>query len=451
MARGSFKSKFGVIAAVGGSVVGLGNIWRFPYIAGENGGGAFLLVYICVSLLVAVPILLGELILGRQTKTNSFGAFRAMTAPKKTLWPAVGLLGIISAFLIASFYMVISGWGVEFLALSIIDRFNGQSAAEIQQNLSAFIASGWKPMIYMAVFVAANYVISLLGVEKGIEKFTKFLMPLMIVLIGIIMLNSLSLPNAMEGVKFLFVPDFSKITPQVVLMAVGQAFFSLTLGIGAMIIYGSYVKEDVNLYHTAAAVAICDVVVAILSGLAIFPAVFSFGINPTSGPDLVFITLPNLFQQMAGGYFLSVLFFFIIVVAAITSSLSLVEVVTSFINEELKLSRKKAATIAVVAITASAALCAYSMIPDSAVKVAGMSLFDLFDSITTKYTMPLGGLLTCIFVGWVIEKRILRKQLTNNGGLGRSALRIYMTASFIIRYLAPIVIVLIFLDVLNII
>ncbi len=451
MSRGSFNSKFGVIAAVGGSVIGLGNIWRFPYIAGENGGGAFLLIYILVSLIIAVPILLSELVIGRRTRNNTFGAFRTLTAPKRTLWPGIGLLGVLTAFMITSFYMIISGWGVEFLFMSITNSFEGQSTEQIQETFSTFITSGWKPFIYMIIFVAGNYVISLLGVEKGIEKYTKILMPMMIVLLIILIINSLRLPNAMEGVRFLFNPDFSKISLDVVLQAVGQAFFSLSLGMGAMMTYGSYVKKDINLYRTAATVALCDVGVAILSGLVIFPSVFSFGINPTSGPELVFITLPNIFQQMTGGYFASILFFFIIIVAAITSSLSLVEVVTAYMNEELKISRKKAVTITIILITLSAGLCVNSMMPDSIFKIAGKSLFDIFDNLTSVYTLPLGGLFISIFAGWVLDKNILRDELTNSGTLAPSSVKLFYVVRFIIRYIAPVVLSLIFLDLLGLI
>lgn len=450
-ARGSFKSKFGVIAAVGGSVIGLGNIWRFPYIAGENGGGAFLFVYILVSLLIAVPILLSELVIGRRTRGNTFGAFRTLTKPKRTLWPGIGLLGVLTAFMISSFYMVISGWGVEFFLESIMNGFAGKGVEEIQTNFSSFISSGTKPFIYMIVFVIGNYVIARLGIEKGIEKFTKVLMPMMVVLMICLIINSLRLPNAIEGVKFLFYPDFSKITISVILQAVGQAFFSLSLGMGAMITYGSYINKDVNLYRTAATVALCDVTVAILSGLVIFPSVFSFGINPTSGPELVFITLPNIFQQMTGGYFVSILFFFIIIVAAITSSISLIEVITAYISEELKVSRKKAVNISIALVTITGGLCVNSMMPNSVIRIGGETLFDFFDNLTSVYTIPLGGLLISIFTGWFMDKKVLKGEITNYGTLGGNTAHLYKVALFIIKFVAPVVISLIFLDLLGII
>lgn len=450
--RETFSSKIGVIAALCSSVVGLGNIWRFPYIAGENGGGAFLIVYIAVNMLIAVPLLLSEIMIGRSTNSNPFRAFRLLAGNKKrTLWPGIGLLGILTAFFITGFYMVISGWGVEFLALSVVDGFRGMSAPEIQQAFSSFTSSGWKPMIYMVIFAVGNYVISIMGVRRGIERFVRVLMPIMILLLIILIINSLMLPGAMEGVKFLLYPDFSKMSLLGVLQALGQSFYSMSIGMGAAIIYGSYIKKDVNLYKTAATVAMCDIGVAILSGLVIFPSAFSFGINPTSGPELIFITLPNIFQQMTGGYIVSIIFFFIVVAAAITSSLSLIESVVAYLSEERKISRKKAVNMTMGALFVVSTLCIVSMMPDSVLQYNGNSLIDMLDGATGTYTLPLGGLLTCIFTGWVLDKRILRAQMTNNNSLGPLSVKIYKRVRFIIRYIAPIVITAIFLNALGII
>lgn len=431
-------------------MIGLGNIWRFPYIAGENGGGAFLFVYICVSLLIAVPILVSELAIGRKGQSNTVRSYMNLTKGP-SLWPVNGLMGVATAFMIMSFYMVISGWGVEFFIESLSGGFDGKSAAEIEQGFGEFVTDGWRPVIWMAVFIAGNFVISLMGIEKGIERFTKVLMPMMIVIIIGLIFNSLRLPNAIEGVKFLFTPDFSKISMNVVLQAIGQAFFSLSLGMGAMMTYGSYLKKDVNLFKTAATVAVCDVFVALLCGLVIFPTVFSFGINPTSGPELIFITLPNIFQQMPGGNMVSALFFFIIIVAAITSSISLMEVVTAYLSEELKLSRKKAVTIVALITACTGTLCALSMMPESVLMVNGMSLFDFFDNTTSVYTLPLGGFFISLFAGWVIDPKIFKAELTNGNTLGNSGATLYSVARFIIRYVAPVVISIIFLDLLGII
>lgn len=451
MARDTFSNKIGVVAALCGSVVGLGNIWRFPYIAGENGGGAFLIVYILVNLFIATPLLLSEILIGRSSQSNPFNSFRVLTGKKRTLWSAVGLMGVLTAFLITSFYMVISGWGVQFLILSVTDGFKGLSPLEIENSFTTFTSNGWRPLLFMVIFAIGNYLVSIMGIRRGIEKFVLTLMPIMIILLIILIINSLMLPNAMEGVKFLLYPDFSKMSLLGVLKALGQSFYSLSIGMGAAIIYGSYIKKDINIYKTAATVAICDVSVAILSGLVIFPSAFSFGISPTAGPELIFITLPNIFQQMTGGYLVSIVFFFIVIAAAITSSLSLIESVIAFFIEEFKLSRIKAASISMALLFIVSSMCVISMMPDSALQYNGKSLIDILDGATGTYTLPLGGLLTCIFTGWILDKKILKAQITNNESLGPFSIKIYNVVRFIIRYIAHIVIAFIFLDALDVI
>lgn len=444
--RGSFSSRFGVIAAVGGSVVGLGNIWRFPYIVGENGGAAFLFIYILISFAIAIPIMLSEFSIGRLTKRNSKRSFQKL-APG-TQWYWVGYMGLITAFVILSFYCVIAGWSLEFLKESILNEFAGKSSAEISASFNGFVASGWRPVVWTVVFVVCSLYIVISGIEKGIERYNKILMPMLGVLMVGLVINSLTLDGAREGVRFLLNPDFSKINGHVVLQALGQSFFSLSLGMGCMITYGSYIKKNENMMKVAAMVSISDVSIALLSGLAIFPAVFSFGISPTSGPELVFLTLPNVFQQMIGGYYVSIIFFFLLFLAAITSSISLIEVITAYVSEEMRMPRKKAVFITAAAIAITSVVTALSQMPSSPIRIMGYNLFDFFDNASSNVLMPLGGVLIVIFTGWVLLPSKFKQELTNNGTVG---LKIYPIIRFLIKFVAPIVITILFMNKIGII
>lgn len=438
--RGSFKSRFGVIAAVGGSVVGLGNIWRFPYVAGENGGAAFILVYILVSLLISIPIMLSEFSMGRATKRNAKRAFSKLAPGKK--WYLVGYLGILTAFVILTFYCVIAGWSLEFLKEALFNEFAGKTSAEISTSFNAFVASGWKPVIWMIVFTLTTGVIVALGIEKGIERYTKILMPVFAVMLLGLAVNSFSLDGAREGMSFLLKPDLSKITWSTVLDAVGQSFFSMSLGMGAMITYGSYIKKNENMFKVSAMVAISDVSVAILSGIAIFPAVFSFGINPSSGPELVFLTLPNVFARMTAGYFISIIFFFLLFVAAITSSISLFEVITAYITEEMRITRRKAVSWAVGAILITATLSAISQMPGSSLRIAGYDIFTFCDNLSSNVMMPLGGFLIVIFAGWMFSPQKFKAEMTSNMQYG---LKLYPVVMFLVKFVIPLVITMLFL------
>ena len=308
--RGSFGSRFGAIAAAAGSAIGLGNIWRYPYVVGENGGAAFILLYLLIVFLIGLPCLMSEFALGRFTRKNVFGAFRKL-APKKK-WYLIGVLGIVTSFVILAFYSVVAGWTVAFLKDSLINEFSGLSAAAIGSNFDGFVASGWEPLLWTFLFCLITALIVMLGIENGIERYNKIMMPMLLAILLVLCINSFSLDGFKEGIAFLFRPDFSKITVDVALSALGQAFFSLSLGMGTMMTYGSYIRRQDNLLFTSSTVAIADLSIAILAGIAIFPAVFSFGIEPGSGPDLVFKTLPNIFGQMTGGYLLGILFFLLL-------------------------------------------------------------------------------------------------------------------------------------------
>lgn len=439
--RSTFGSRFGAIAVVGGSVVGLGNIWRFPYIAGENGGAAFILVYILMSLLISIPVMLSEFTLGRRSRSNALGTFRRL-APHSA-WQGIGYMGIIAAVLILSFYAVIAGWALEFLKEALLGHFSGRSAEQIAARFETFVASGWRPVAWTLLFLIINASVLTYGVVKGIERYNKFLMPLMVVLLVGLALNSATLSGFREGAGFLLRPDFGKITPAVMVQALGQSFFSMSLGMGTMITYGSYIRGSDNFYRIAGSVAGADVCIALLSGLAIFPAVFSFGISPTSGPDLVFITLPALFAQMPGGYFVAVAFFFLLLAGALTSSFSLMEVIVAYLHEEFDLSRRRAVSISFLGVGFLAALCALSQVPGSRLRVGGWNFFDLFNNITSDFLLPIGGLAVVVFTGWFLDRRILRDELTGCERYGR---KIYPVVRFLIKFIIPFIIALMFLN-----
>ncbi|MFI3330614.1 MAG: sodium-dependent transporter [Rikenellaceae bacterium] len=439
--RSTFGNIFGTIAVVGGSVVGLGNIWRFPYVAGENGGAAFILVYICMSLFISIPIMLTEMSIGRAGQSNAMGSFRRLS--KTRAWQGVGLLGVITAFIIMSFYSVIAGWSIKFFAESVSDGFAGKSPNEIESAFTAFISSGWKPISLALLFIVMSGAIIMGGVTKGIEKANKILMPIMaIILVGMV-IKSTTLSGWSEGTKFLLNPDFSKITWSVALQALGQSFFSMSLGMGAMIIYGSYIKKKSNMFKIAGMVAISDVTIAVLSGLAIFPAVFTFGIEPASGPQLVFITLPNVFAQMSGGYILSIVFFVLLFFAAITSSVSLIEVMVSFVHEEFRIKRVQATLIIMIALALISSACVMSQMPGSTIRVIGLDLIDFNDKLTSVFLMPVGALFSMLFGGWVLSRKSLFNELSSNGLFKHDTL--IKITYFLVKYIIPAVILLLFI------
>lgn len=438
--RGGFGSKFGVIAAAAGSAIGLGNIWRFPYVAGENGGGAFLLVNLCCILIIGIPIMLSEFVIGRSGQRNTFGSFKKL-APKKH-WYLVGLLGVVTAFVILSFYSTVAGWTLEYVYQSFANGFAGKNPNELQFQFENFSGNSWRPVYWQLFFMLLTAVIVLAGVKKGIEKYTKLLMPILLVLIVVLCIRSITLPGASKGLYFLFHPDFSKVTGKVILEALGQAFFSLSIGMGTLITYGSYISKKDNLPSIAVTVAFADTFIAILAGVAIFPAVFAFGIDPAQGPELVFITLPNIFLQMPGGYVFAILFFVLLTVAALTSSISVLEVVVAYFAEETRLSRRGATWLSAIAISILGVLCTLSIGLAPKLKLFGLNLFDLMDFSSAKIFLPLGGLLIVIFVGWVMNKKLVKDELSNEGSL---RFKLFPVFQFIIRFVAPFAIALVFL------
>ena len=391
--RVNFGSKIGIILASAGSAVGLGNIWRFPCEVGENGGAAFILVYILCVMFLGIPVMVSEFLIGRRSRANTGGAYEVL-APG-THWKWVGMMGVVAAFLILGYYGVVAGWTLEYMVASATGRLSGSKDYTLFFN--DFVGSPWKPVLYMAAFILLTHVVIVRGVKDGIEKFSKVMMPLLLLIICVLVVCSFSMPGSSEGLAFLLRPDFSKVDGKVVLDAMGQAFFSMSVGMGCLCTYASYFTRDANLVKTAGSVALIDTFVAVLAGFIIFPAVYSVpGLSPDAGPGLVFVTLPNVFQLAFKsvpwvGYIFSLMFYVLLVLAALTSTISLHEVATAYLHERFKLSRKKAATVVTLVCMTLGVFCALSFGLLNGIRLGGMTIFDLFDFVTAKLMLPLGG------------------------------------------------------------
>ncbi len=446
----TFSSKFGLIAATVGSAVGLGNVWRFPSLAQENGGGAFLLVYICCILILGIPVMLAEFSLGRAGRSDSVGSFKNLT-PKNNWWIA-GCFGLVASYLILAFYMVVAGWTVEYLWQSLSGSlYEGFSISGEGQNaffgekMKSLIISGTKPVFWTYLMIILNLFILLKGVQKGIEKMSNILMPLLFVILLIFCGVSLTLPNAQEGIRFFLTPDFDKIDSNVIVAALGQAFFSLSLGMGILVTYSSYFPKKTKMVRTSITITALDFSVSVLMGLIIFPAVISFGINGSesvAGMTLVFVTLPEIFAQMAGTQWWSALFFLLLSVAALTSTISIAEVSIAFVHDRFNVSRRKACFIVLVPMFLFSALCSVSLGGNEWLQVAGLSLFDALDKFTSNMILPISAFLICLYVGWVLPKDFLKNELTNYGTF-RSV--VTPTVLFLIKYICPALIAIIFL------
>lgn len=438
--RDVFSSRIGIVAAAAGSAVGLGNIWKFPYVAGNNGGAAFILMYLFFIVLIGMPVMLSEFALGRKARRNVHGVFKRL-APR-SLWHIVGYMGIGAAFMILAFYGVVAGWSLEYIVNSLSGAFIDKSPEQIDFMFDDFVRSSLRPVIWQLVFMASTAFIVVAGVKKGIEKYAKILMPLLFVMIVILVFRSITLPGAQQGLTFLFQPDFSKITTTSALEALGQAFFSLSLGMGALMTYGSYIGQEDNLGSITLQVSVADTVIAILAGLAIFPAVFAFGINPAEGPGLVYKTLPVVFQQMPAGSFFSAVFFSLLLIAALTSSISLLEVVVAYFVEELKMTRRNATIMAAALISIFGILCSLSL-GSVSIELFGRNFFDLLEFISSNLLLPLGGLLIAVFVGWILKGKRIKKEISNNQILH---LRFFGVFMVLIKFIVPIAITLVFLS-----
>ncbi|HPH94899.1 MAG TPA: sodium-dependent transporter [Anaerolineaceae bacterium] len=446
--RDRFSSRLGVLAATLGSAVGLGNIWKFPSVIGSNGGAVFILIYLCMVVLVGIPVAVLEISLGRKACSNAVGTMRKL-APKGSFWWIVGAMGILAAFLIMAFYTEVAGWVFAYIFQSLTGTILSSQKEVTGTAFTALITDPIQSLVWQWVNLAVIGVIILFGVSKGIENATKRLMPILLGLLVLVSIRSLTLPGAAEGLNFLFMPDFSKVGPTTILVALGLAFFKLSIGMGCMITYGSYFRDDQDIPTTSVRVALGDLTIALLAGIAVFPAVFAYGFEPGAGPALLFITIPAVFASMPLGNIFMVLFFILAYIASIGAQLSLLEVSVSFINDHFHFSRRKGSliTIGLIALLGSTAALSNSLLAN--VKLFGLTAFDLFDFVSSNVLLPLGGLLLCVFVGWVYGYERFKADVTNNGELNNAW--VAKGLFFLIRFVAPVLILLIFLNSLNII
>ena len=448
--RVSFGSRLGIILATAGSAVGLGNIWRFPYMTGQNGGAAFIIIYVGCVLLLGIPCMVNEFIIGRHGASNTARAYTKLS--NGTPWKWVGFLGVITGFLITGYYCVVSGWCLQYVFGALTGSTDGD-AAYVQSYFTEFTSSPVKPVLWTLVFMVITHVVIVRGVENGIERASKMMMPTLFILLLVIVVSSCLLPDAERGISYLFKPDFSKVDSNVFLGALGQSFYSMSIAMGCLCTYASYFTRQTNLVKSAVQISLIDCLVAILAGLMIFPAAFSVGISPDSGASLVFITLPNVFHQAfssmpAVGWVISVLFYLLLALAALTSLISLHEVSTAFFQEELHISRGRAATIVTVACSIIGVFCSLSLGAYEGLSLFGKSLFDIFDFVTGQIFLPIGGFLTCLFVGWYVPKQVVHDELTNWGTVSGALFGIYL---FCVRFVCPVCILLVFLNQFGII
>ena len=427
--RASFGGKLSVILVAAGSAIGLGALWRFPYIAGKHGGAAFLLVFLLSIFVVGIPAMLAEFAVGRRTKKNAVGAFRTLSKR----WSWLGYSGVLGALLISGYYYLIAGWSLQYFADSVTGgMFN--SPLPFKEQFDLFQAS-WKPLIWGVVFILMTHFIVARGVEKGIEKASKVMMPLLFVILIIMAVRVAFMPGAAEGYKFFLSCDFAEaFKAETIMMAIGQAFFSLSVGMGCMVTYASYFKQDNNMVSTSFNVSILTLLVSVLAGLVIFPAVFSAGLQPTEGPALVFVTLPEIFKGMPLASVWAAIFFLLVILASLTSTISFHEVLTAYFAEEFSLTRKRAAMVTTVVSIVLSTVTFFSLF--------GVDFFNIFDYVTANVLMPLGAMFTCIMAVWFMKKDFMKNELTNNGVCNR---RLTPVILFMLRFITPVLILYIFI------
>lgn len=437
--RPKFATRFGVIAATVGSAVGLGNIWRFPYEAGAHGGGTFLIANILCVLLIGIPVVCAEFMIGRAGRLDICGSMRKLAPRHPRAWQVVGFLGVLCALLIIAFYAVVSGWTLEYLFQSVTGQIDSVAGENRHAVFDSF-TSGWRCVFWTVVIVLLTGGIVLRGVEKGIERASNLMMPLLFVLLIAMVVNSLLLPGAGEGLKFLFFPDFSQLNGATLLSALGQAFFSLSVGLGTLTVYGSYFPAETRIIKSASIMAFLDTMVAIMAGVIIFPAVFSFGMEPAAGPKLVFEVLPDIFSNLPGGAVWSTVFFLLLLMASLTSIISLSEVGIAFCMEHWRMSRNKSVLVITLYSLAGGILCALSFGPLADMKLFGMTMFNLFDFVTSNFLMPVGGMLISIFAGWMVSRATVKKEFSP---APKFAMR---GVVFLLRYVCPLAIFLVMVN-----
>jgi len=451
--RASFGSKLGIVLATAGSAVGLGNVWRFPYMTGENGGAVFILIYIGCVLLLGIPCMISEFIIGRHAQANTARAFRKVGGANPLSY--IGYMSVLTGFLITGYYAVVSGWCLQYIWASLIGQLKGGDPSFFTTYFTSFSQHPVKPVFWTFLVLFISFLVVAHGVRDGIERASKMLMPTLFILLLIIVGASCLLPDAYKGVEFLFKPDWKMINGDVFLGALGQSFYSMSIAMGCICTYASYFSKHTNLTTSAIQIGVIDCLVAILAGLMIFPAAFSVGVNPDSGPSLIFITLPNVFQQAFSslpvvGYLIALLFYALLSLAALTSLISLHEVSTAFFQEEFRMPRKSAALIVAFSCFVMGAFCSLSLGPSGQyLQLFGKTLFDLFDYVTGQIFLPIVGFLTCILIGWFVPHKMVRDEFTNQGTL--YAGRFFHLYLFLVKYVCPICILWIFLHQLGLI
>ena len=446
--RAKFGSKLGVVLATAGSAVGLGNVWRFPYMAGENGGAVFIILYVSCVLMLGLPCMISEFIIGRNAKSNTARAYRKLSDGRP--WQVIGFLSVLTGFIITGYYAVVSGWCLQYVYASITCHLQGDPEY-IKQYFATFSTNPYKPIFWTVIILGITHLVIRHGVRDGIERASKMLMPTLFLLLLIIVVSSCLLPDAWSGVEFLFNPDFSKLTPDVFLGALGQSFYSLSIGMGCICTFASYFSRHTDLGRTAIQIAVIDSLVAVLAGLMIFPAAFSVGVDADSGPSLIFITLPNVFNQAFSaipslGYVIGILFYSLLAVAALTSTISMHEIGTAFFQEEMRLSRKVAVVIVTTVASVVCVLSSISMGACPGAMLWGKPLLSFFDFLTAQLMMPAGAFLTTLYVGWVAPKSKVYKQFTNGGMVYAQFFPYFL---FLVRFVCPTCILLIFLHELG--
>lgn len=448
ISRDGFTSSFGVLAATLGSAVGLGNIWKFPYVTGANGGAGFLLVYVLATLLVGLPVMISEIMMGRKAKADAVTTLHTLSKPGQYWW-LIGVMGVLAAFLIMSFYSEVAAWVFAYVFKAISGEILTSDPAQTSAAFGALVSDPVQSLLWQWAVLVMIGGILLLGVSKGIEAVTKKLMPILLILLLVLGARSLMLPGAVEGLSFLFTPDFSKITAEVVLIAMGLAFFKLSIGMGTMMTYGSYFRDDQNIPSTTMRVMSADLFVSMLAGIVVFPAVFTFGFKPEAGPSLLFITIPAVFASMPFGHLFMALFFVLSAVAATGAMLSILEVPVSVMAGRFGISRTRATLINLLLLAAIGSTCALSNNLLADVKPFGMTFFDLFDFVSSSILMPVGGIAICVFVAWFWGKQNMRAALSNDGSLAND--KLIDVLYLIIKYVTPLLILLVMLKGLGVI